>query len=164
MAHKRWLHTTDELVSNERGIDGQVLRIPHPFKLARWVDDMRLWPAVSYVDIINYFVLSEGVDGEELRNYKSTEAYNYFHSNKVGRVLVHTHGNYVFLKAEVERSQSISQAKHSAWAMVQQGGVVETVGCACIAGLGRSCSHAAAVLWKVWIYCCSIYFPCTNYK
>ncbi len=34
-----------------------------------WIDDMKQWPAVTYIDIINYLVLSEGVDGEELRNY-----------------------------------------------------------------------------------------------
>ncbi|CAI5685839.1 unnamed protein product [Oreochromis niloticus] len=33
--------------------------------------------------------------------------------------------------------------------MLRESGVVETVGCSCIAGLGRSCSHAAAILWKV---------------
>lgn len=42
---------------------------------------------VSYTDIMNYFVFSEGVDDEALRNYKSTEAYNYLHSKKTDHVL-----------------------------------------------------------------------------
>ncbi len=37
------------------------------------------------------------------------------------------------------------------WVMLQNN-VVETAGCSCVAGPGRSCSHAAAVLWKVGIY------------
>ncbi|XP_076843040.1 core histone macro-H2A.1 isoform X3 [Brachyhypopomus gauderio] len=48
---------------------------------------MKLWPEVSDIDIVNYFVFPEGVDGEELRNYKSTEAYNYLYSNKIGKLL-----------------------------------------------------------------------------
>ncbi len=51
--------------------------MPHKSTLTEWVDGIKLWPDVSYIDIVNYFVFSEGVDGEELRNYKSTEACNY---------------------------------------------------------------------------------------
>lgn len=29
---------------------------------------------------------------------------------------------------------------------------MDTVGCSCIAGIGKSCSHAAAILWKVFIF------------
>ncbi|XP_048091752.1 uncharacterized protein LOC125289110 [Alosa alosa] len=110
---------------------------------------MKLWPDVSYVDIINYFVLSEGVDGETLRNYKSTEAYNYLHSNKIGKILCTKYNEFIFLKAEVEPSQSINKPKQLAWIMTRPIGIIETVGCSCIAGLGKSCSHAAAVIWKV---------------
>ena len=28
---------------------------------------------------------------------------------------------------------------------------METDGCLCIAGLGKSCSHAAAIVWKIFI-------------
>lgn len=61
--------------------------------------------------LLNYFTFSEGVDGEEFRNYKSTGAYNYFHNNKVGHVLFCQNGDYSFLKAEVELSQSVSQPR-----------------------------------------------------
>lgn len=43
--------------------------------LTEWVDDMDHWPDVSYILIVNYLVFCVGVDGEELRNYKNTEAY-----------------------------------------------------------------------------------------
>ena len=56
--------------------------------LKECVDDMKQWPDVSYTNIVNYLVFSEGVNGEEFYNYKSTER------------------------------------------------------------LGRSCSHAAAIMWK----------------
>ena len=73
----RWSHGSDYLTSTG---DSKV-KVPHPSTFTEWVANMKLWPDVSYVDILNYFVLSEGVDGETLRNYKSTEASNYLHSN-----------------------------------------------------------------------------------
>ena len=95
---------------------------------------------------VNYLVFSEGVDSGELRSYKSTDAYNYLHSIKVGKVLLKKHSKFTFLKAAVEPSQSVSQAKHTAWIMLKESVVVETDGCSCIAGLGKTCSHAAAIL------------------
>lgn len=145
---RRWLHGSDYLTSN----GDNTVKVPHPSTLTEWVDDMKQWPDVSYVDIVNYFVLSEGVDGEELRNYKSTEAYNYLHSNKIGKVLCKKHSEFTLLKAEVEPSQSTNKPKQLAWVMMRANGVIETVGCSCIAGLGKSCSHAAAIIWKVGIY------------
>lgn len=126
--------------------DGLIL--PHPSSPLMWVDDMKKWPEVTYGDIFNYFVLSQGVDGASMKNYKSTEAYQYLHSGKVGRVLLHSEGDFVFLKANVHPSQSSSPC-HSAWVLLSKQGSVETTGCSCIAGLGRSCSHAASILWKV---------------
>ncbi|CAM4571257.1 unnamed protein product [Leuciscus chuanchicus] len=51
-------------------------------------------------------------------------------------------------RTNVHPSQS-SSPHHSAWVLVSSLGSVETTGCSCIAGLGRSCSHAASILWKV---------------
>ncbi len=140
---QRWIHGSD-FIAKEDGTE----KVPHPSSLTGWVDDLKQWPNVSYVDVVNYFVFSEGVDGEELRNYKSTEAYNYLHSKKIGKVLCRKEGVFTFLKAEVEPSQSTNKPKHLAWVMTRAN-VIETVGCSCIAGLGKSCSHAAAVIWKV---------------
>ncbi len=70
----RWQHDQDYLTKT---VNKVTLCVPHPMKLTSatsWIDDMKQWPAVTYIDIINYLVLSEGVDGEELRNYKSTKA------------------------------------------------------------------------------------------
>lgn len=131
--------------------DDSTVTVPHPSRLTEWLDDMKQWPDVSYIDVVNYLLFSEGVDGEELRNYKSTEAYTYLHSNKIGTVFLKKHSGFIFLKAAVEPSQSVNKDKHTAWVMLRESGVIETVGCSCIAGLGKSCSHAAAILWKVKI-------------
>ncbi|KAL2103352.1 hypothetical protein ACEWY4_000220 [Coilia grayii] len=137
-----WVETAECI----RGKDGKLL--PHPKLITEWVDDMRRWPPVTYGDIFNYLVLSVGIDGFSMRNFKSTEAYQYLHSGKVGRVLLDKQDNLLFLKASVSPSQA-SCPSHSAWVLVTTEGVVETTGCSCIAGLGKSCSHAAAILWKV---------------
>lgn len=68
-----------------------LLTVPHLLKFNVWVDDMKPWPEVSYIDIINCSEHSEGVDGEELQ------------------VFYRKHGDFIFLKAEMP-----SQAKQAA--------------------------------------------------
>ena len=53
------------------------------------------------------------------------------------------------LKAEVTPSEAVTATKHTAWVLVTSAGVVETAGCACVAGQGESCSRAGTILWKV---------------
>ena len=86
-------------------------------------------------------------------NFAVTKAYNYLHSNKIGKVLLKKHSKFIFLKAAVAPSQSVNQAKHTSWVMLKESGVAETGGCSCIVGLGKSCnvSHAATILWKIFI-------------
>lgn len=86
------------------------------------------------------------VDGNAINNLKSSEAFQYLHSDKVGCVLLHDMGIIVYLKVDVQPSQCVNNAAHNAWVWVSKTGDVETAGCSCITGPGRSCSHAAAVL------------------
>lgn len=125
--------------------------IPLPSTLVNWEDDMKKWPRITYGEIFRYFIQSVAVDGEAMNNLKSSEAYQYLHSNKIGPVFVKEVGNdMVYLKADVEPSQSCTTPHHRAWILVSiSSGEIQTAGCSCIAGPGRSCSHAAAVLWKV---------------
>ena len=102
------------------------------------------------VVFFNYFVESTASDGKAMQNLKGAEAYQYLHSDKVGKVLIKELGNeLVYLKADVEPSQSLHVSHHKAWVLSTMTGVVQTAGCSCIAGPGHSCSHAAAILWKV---------------
>ena len=144
--NQRWIHSTDVLKSHE---DSSVT-VPHLSVLTEWVDDMKQWPNVSYINIVNYLVFSEGVDGGDLRSYKSTEAYSYLHSNKIGKVLLKKHSKFICLKAAVKPSHCVSQAKHTAWIILKESGVVQTGGCSCIAGLGKSCSHVGAIPWAFY--------------
>ena len=69
---------------------GEFCNSASPSVLTEPSDDMKQWPDICYIDIVNYLVFPDGVDGKELCNYKSTEAYNYLHSNEIGKVLVLT--------------------------------------------------------------------------
>ena len=94
-----------------------------------------------------YFVESMSCDSQAMMNLKSIEAYQYLHSEKVGQVwLKEITEDLVYLKAKIEPSQSLKTTHHKAWVLVSKTGVIQTAGCLCIAGLGRS---AAALLWKV---------------
>lgn len=75
---KTWEHTSKLWRSD-------CINVLHPSRITTsgWQDDMRKWPEITYRDIFNYFVLSLGVDGATMKNYKSTEAYQYLHSGKV---------------------------------------------------------------------------------
>ena len=127
------------------------LTIPLPSHIEGWEDDMKKWPKITYSCIFSYFVNSVATDGEAMNNIKSSEAYQYLHSNKVGPVLLKevVGHNLIYLKADVEPSQSLKVPHHRAWVLVSASGEIQTAGCSCIAGKGRSCSHAAAILWKV---------------
>ena len=81
-------------------------------------------------------------------NYVVTKTQKHTQARKV---LLRKHSKFIFLKAAVAPSQTVNQAKHTAWMMLKESGVVETGGCSCIARLGKSYSHAAAILWKIFI-------------
>ena len=49
---------------------------------------MKKWPKLTYSSIFSYFLNSAASNGEAINNLKSSEAYQYLHSNKVGRVLL----------------------------------------------------------------------------
>ena len=90
--------------------------MPHLSVVTEWADDMKQWPDSSYIDIVNYLVFSEGVDAEELHSYKSTEAYNYLYSNKIGKVLLKKQQVYMS-----EGKQQYSPARGSIKLNIQRG-------------------------------------------
>ena len=50
-----------------------------PYKSTNFVDDMTLWPPVSYGDIFRYFIDRPGVyTKQQLHQWRSLEAYNYY--------------------------------------------------------------------------------------
>ncbi len=127
-----WQHLTENIVKNG------VFTIPHPSKVTSWADNMSIWPSITTSKIFSYFIDSMAVDGNAINNLKSSEAFQYLHSDKVGCALVHDMDSLIYLKADVQPSQSVNNSAHNAWVLVTKTGDVETAGCTCIAGPGRS--------------------------
>ena len=124
--------------------------IPKLFcEITEWIDDMRSWPNLMYGDIYNYLITSKAVDGEEMKNFKSLQSYNYFQSGNVDRILHFVApDNNIVLKANVRSSQTVSRT-NDAYVVCTKEGTVEKAWCTCMAGLGLSCSHVGALLWKI---------------
>ena len=97
-----WEHLLSELRQ-----DGVTIALPD--NIEGWEDDMKKWPKITYSSIFSYFLNSAASDREAMNNLKSSEAYQYLHSNKVGRVLLKeiVGHNLIYLKADVEPSQSL---------------------------------------------------------
>ncbi|CAC5421812.1 unnamed protein product [Mytilus coruscus] len=88
-----------------------------------------------------------------MKDYKEGKAYSYFTSGWLKEVCYHHIDNnspYCFLKAECTASQRITDVPHTTWVLVEKAsGEIQTAYCTCFAGLGETCKHMAAILFKV---------------
>ena len=115
--------------------------------------DWQDWPDVQYPDVYNYLVETPSLyTRQQLKAYKSLEAYKQFVDGWVGNVTVrrvpcaqHT----CVVNARVRHSQRIFATAVHAWVAVEQGGVVLCAHCTCMAGLGEACSHIATILFTL---------------
>ncbi|XP_016105082.1 uncharacterized protein [Sinocyclocheilus grahami] len=127
--------------------------LPDPFnKMLRqecFSTDLSDLPEVSQVHIFEYLVEKECVyTSEAFKAYHSLDAYNYFHSGKVKRILTYTNGNTCVVYGEVEAGQTLSK-NYSAWIVARKFGEVQSGHCTCMAGNGEVCSHVGTILVTV---------------
>ncbi|KAM9365153.1 uncharacterized protein KZ484_011342 isoform 1-T1 [Pholidichthys leucotaenia] len=105
------------------------------------------------MDIYNYLVNTPSrYTGESLKAYKSLDAYSYFVAGLVRNVLISpviTSTVHYVVKAQVHHSQKMSDPPLKPWVIMNQDGVILSSHCTCMAGLGETCSHVAAVLFAV---------------
>ena len=118
-------------------------------------NDPTKWLALEYPDIYHYLVEIPGVfTRESMKNRKSLEAHNQFISGWV-RTVYHyqkTGSNFVILESEVimKSCQRLNEDPHVPWIAVNSlSTMIETAHCTCMAGLGESCSHIGAILFKI---------------
>ena len=111
-----------------------------PYKLwvdGDMVDNMSLWPPVEYGHIFSYFIDRPGVyTKQQLLQWKSMDAYNYFKSGRVREVLVYrvTRTQSCVVMALVNPSQRSSDKTAHSWLGVKFDGTVITAHCTCVAG------------------------------
>lgn len=116
---------------------------------------MREWPAVRAPDIVFYLLNSKACDLQAVKCYKSLESYNYVQSGWVGKLFVHSIDSELsYVKGEVSPSQAVSGTPRTAWVCAKRSGEVLTAGCTCMAGQGKVCSHAGAIMWKIDMAVC----------
>lgn len=84
---------------------------------------------------------------EEIKNYKSLDAYKYFIDGWVVETAWKFYGDTFLLTGKVKHSYAMSQTPLKPWVAVNRSGVVECGHCTCMAGLAETCSHVAAILY-----------------
>lgn len=90
---------------------------------------------------------SSFITAEEIRNYKSLEAYKYFLDGWVIDTSWKFFGDVFLLIGRVKHSYALNDAPLRPWVAVTKSGRVEHGHCTCMAGLAESCSHVAALLY-----------------
>ena len=112
------------------------------------------WSDLMYADIYNYLILTPSLyTHEQLKSYKSLDAYNQFVNGWVSEIIVTVNNanktKIYLLTALVKHSQSLSLPPLKPWVVINQAGVVLCAHCSCMAGCGEACSHIASLLFTV---------------
>ncbi|XP_069108924.1 uncharacterized protein [Argopecten irradians] len=87
---------------------------------------------------------------EAMENYRSLDAHVFFVSGWV-QTVVHrkTVTGNIIAKADVKPSWRVTDEPHHPWVALKRDGPVITAHCDCMAGLGETCSHIGALLFKM---------------
>lgn len=113
-------------------------------------------PDIQYLDIYKYLIdTPSAYTKDDLKAYKSLDAYKYQLAGWVGEVSVHgveDCSDKVIMCAKVRHSQSVKAAPLLPWVAADKDGTIICSHCTCMAGLGEACSHIAAVLFAVETY------------
>ncbi|XP_076034152.1 uncharacterized protein LOC143020978 [Oratosquilla oratoria] len=123
---------------------------PYEIDDAAWSVDDSLLPAITYPDIVNYLVFSlSPYTSEDLKNFKALDAYNQFVSGWVRDRTTCILNDRSLVKAKVLHSQRLREKPLLPWFIADKEGCILAAHCTCMAGLGESCTHVAALLFSV---------------
>ncbi|MDA8003218.1 MAG: hypothetical protein MPL62_18185, partial [Alphaproteobacteria bacterium] len=101
-----------------------------------------------YPDLYHYLIFTTSFKTEEeVRNYKSLDAYKYFIDGWVLEASWKLYGDIVLLTGRVKHSYAASLSPLRPWVAIQKNGTVKCGHCTCMAGLAETCSHVAAMLY-----------------
>ncbi|KAK3109102.1 hypothetical protein FSP39_023080 [Pinctada imbricata] len=88
-----------------------------------------------------------------LNEYKVGKAYEYLQSIFVKEIFYHpisAASEICYLRAKCTPSQRLRDADHTMWIMVRKvSGDIVSAFCSCTAGLGQTCNHIAAMLFRI---------------
>jgi len=125
---------------------------PYQIEQVRWRSDPKLFPALTYVDLVNYLIFNPSpfYALKNVENNKSLEAYDRF---VCGWVI----GVYVYIcdeedlpihvvRARVMHSQRMNAIPLFPWIIIHEAGNVKSAHCNCKARLGESCYFTLRML------------------
>ncbi|KAJ8030935.1 hypothetical protein HOLleu_27485 [Holothuria leucospilota] len=131
-------------------------------------EGVHCWPPVSYYEIAEWLLRdapcvsqpsirdkkrASTLHDRLLSDYKEGKAYSYFSSKWLHEILYHdveSQSPVCYVKANCTPSQAIKNVPHTAWvALSKESGKVFSAYCTCFAGLGSTCNHIAAILFKL---------------
>ena len=139
-------------------------RLPDPFYELTdgWQNEqssLANWPPTLIQDISVYLNKHDTVTGKVsltkrlLSDYKEQKAYSYFQSKFIFEVLYHPikqESSYCFMKCKCQPSQRIKDVPHDLCILLRKHtGDIVSAYCTCFAGLGQTCNHIAALLFRV---------------
>ena len=123
-----------------------------------WSSDPVNFPSVTYIDMVNYFVLGQSpfYTMKDFKNYRSLESYDRFVSGWVRKVETYKYiycdtkpMAYYVVRGKVNHIQRLSETPLQAWFICGEEGTIITAHCNCMAGLGETCSHLASIMFFV---------------
>ena len=139
-------------------------RLPDPFYELEtdWkteTESMSSWPPTLIQDISVYLSKHDTVTDKVslskrlLCDYKEQKAYSYFTSKFIFEVMYHNiklESAYCFMKCKCQPSQRVTDVAHDVWVLLRKHtGDIVCAYCTCFAGLGQTCNHVAALLFRV---------------
>ena len=107
---------------------------------------------ILYPDIFSYLVFNPSELGSNnLSDYKNCKAYSYYMSGRLQPLMYYnlTGSKFCIFKVECRNSQSINNPFHKFWLIVEKTGKIRACHCTCMAGMGQSCNHVAAAMFRV---------------
>ncbi|KAK2139206.1 hypothetical protein LSH36_1942g00006 [Paralvinella palmiformis] len=136
-------------------IDSVEKQDPYQIEPAKWRSDPKLFPAITYVDLVNYFIFNPSLlyTLKDFENYKSLEAYDRFMYGWVTGVSVYIYYDWHLpvhvVRARVIHSQRMNATPLFPWIIIHEAGNVKSAHCSCKAGPGETCLHVASVLFYI---------------
>ena len=132
--------------------------IPDPLKLDEgWIcekEGVKDWPSTLYPDIFHFLAFHPSeLSSKDLSDYKTSKGYNYYEEGWLKPLSIHKISDdspLCLLKTTCRPSQKLSDVPHKLWVCLEKAtGRIMAAHCSCMAGMGQTCNHVAAALFRI---------------
>ncbi|XP_047125169.1 uncharacterized protein LOC124807372 [Hydra vulgaris] len=109
---------------------------PYKFPADKWIDNPNDWPPLSYHHLYHYLIKTPRIySPEAMENFKSLDAWNFFRSGWVQKI-VHfkLDSGVCIMCADVRPSYRTTDKCHKPWVALKSDGTVLAGHCNCMAG------------------------------